>query len=247
MIATIGEIIGGSVDLDTLRSIAASAPRLQASARMQANAGPSVKIGIPRDTAFGFYYADDLEALAAAGAELVFFNTLKDRQLPEIDGLFIGGGFPETQMQALEANAPLRAEIKAAIDAGLPTYAECGGLMYLCETLTWRGEVRQMVGAVKGDAVMGPRPQGRGYTRLKSLGGMWQNGTEILAHEFHYARVENLPADTKFAYEVQRGHGVDGRHDGVLSHNMLAGFCHLRHSHSTPWATRFVDFVRART
>jgi len=246
MIATIGEIIGGSVDLDTLRSIAASAPRLQASARMQAKAGPSVKIGIPRDTAFGFYYADDLEALAAAGAELVFFNTLKDRQLPEIDGLFIGGGFPETQMQALEANAPLRAEIKAAIEAGLPTYAECGGLMYLCETLTWRGEVRQMVGAVKGDAVMGPRPQGRGYTRLKSLGGMWQNGTEILAHEFHYARVENLPADTRFAYEVQRGHGVDGRHDGVLSHNMLAGFCHLRHSQATPWATRFVDFVRTR-
>jgi len=245
MIATIGKVVGGSVDLEALREIAASAPRLEARPRLRPQPGKPVKIGIARDTAFGFYYADDLEALQVAGAELVFFNTLKDARLPQVDGLFIGGGFPETQMQALEANAPMRADIKAAIEAGLPTYAECGGLMYLCESLTWHGETRQMVGVVKGDAVMNPRPQGRGYTRLKSLGGLWEYGTEILAHEFHYARVDNLSTDTKFAYEVARGHGIDGRHDGVLSHNMLAGFCHLRHSQAAPWADRFVEFVRA--
>jgi cobyrinic acid a,c-diamide synthase len=103
-----------------------------------------------------------------------------------------------------------------------------------------------MVGAVMGDAVMNARPQGRGYTRMKSLGGMWEQGTEVLAHEFHYARVDNLPDDTNFAYEVLRGHGIDGKNDGVLSHNMLAGFCHLRHSEATPWAHRFVEFVRTR-
>ncbi len=246
MIAEIGKIVGSAVDLATLRRIAASAPRLTAAKPATVAAGRKVKIAIARDTAFGFYYADDLEALKAAGAELVFFNTLTDAQLPKVDGLFIGGGFPETCMESLAANTTLRADIKAKIKAGLPTYAECGGLMYLCQSLTWHGETKPMVGVVKGDAVMNARPQGRGYTKLKSLGGMWPKGSDVLAHEFHYARVDNLPADTRFAYQVERGHGIDGKNDGVLAHNMLAGFCHLRHSAATPWATRFVAFVRAK-
>jgi len=249
-IARIGEIVGGSVNLDTLRCIAAKAPTLLASQPPSIATGPKVKIAIARDAAFGFYYADDLEALKAAGADLVFFNTLSDARLPEADGLFIGGGFPETQMQKLEANGALRADIKAKIEAGLPTYAECGGLMYLCKSLTWQGETCQMVGAVQGDAVMNARPQGRGYTRMKALGGLWEVGTEVLAHEFHYAQVDNLPDNTKFSYKVLRGHGIDGKNDGVMAQNMLAGFCHLRHSEATPWAARFVRFVqqkRART
>ncbi len=245
-IARIGEIVGGSVDLSQLRDIAASAPELAPALAPKASPRPDLKIGIARDTAFGFYYADDLEALEGAGAELVFFNTLKDQHLPEIDGLFIGGGFPETQMAKLEANASLRADIKAKIEAGLPTYAECGGLMYLCESLSWHGKTHQMVGVVKGDAVMNARPQGRGYTRMKSLDGIWEKGSEVLAHEFHYARVDNLPTDTKYAYEVLRGHGIDGKNDGVLAHNMLAGFCHLRNSEATPWAPHFVEFVRSK-
>lgn len=245
-IEEIGRIVGGSVELGRLREIAATAPTLPAVQRPAIQAGSRVRIAIARDTAFGFYYADDLEALAAAGAEPVFFNTISDKALPEVDGLFIGGGFPETQMAALEANAALRADIKAKIEAGLPTYAECGGLMYLCETLSWHGETRQMVGVVKGDAVMNARPQGRGYTRMKALGGMWEAGIEVLAHEFHYARVDNLPKDTRFAYQVLRGHGIDGEHDGILAHNMQAGFCHLRNSETTPWATRFVEYVRGK-
>ena len=245
-IAKIAEIVGGSVDLSALRSIAASAPALPMATYAASATSTKVKIGIARDTAFGFYYADDLEALKAAGAELVFFNTLSDARLPEIDGLFIGGGFPETQMAKLAANASLRADIKAKIEAGLPTYAECGGLMYLCESLSWHGETHQMVGAVKGDAIMNARPQGRGYTRMKALGGIWESGTEVLAHEFHYARVDNLPEGTDFAYEVLRGHGIDGKNDGVLAYNMLAGFCHLRNSEATPWAARFVDFVQRK-
>ncbi len=245
-IARIGEIVGGSVALDRLREIAATAPALPATQLQNKPVGRKVKIGIARDSAFGFYYADDLEALEAAGAELVFFNTLTDARLPKVDGLFIGGGFPETQMKKLEANASLRADIKAKIEAGLPTYAECGGLMYLCESLSWHGETRQMVGVVKGDAVMNARPQGRGYTRMKAFGGMWDAGTEVMAHEFHYAQVDNLPTSTDFAYEVLRGHGIDGKNDGVMAYNMLAGFCHLRHSESTPWATRFVEFVQQK-
>ncbi len=243
-IARIGEIVGGAVELDALRAIAATAPDLPAGQPPRIATGPKVKIAIARDSAFGFYYADDLEALEAAGAELVFFNALTDTRLPKADGLFIGGGFPETQMQKLEANGALRADIKAKIEAGLPTYAECGGLMYLCKSLTWRGETREMVGVVEGDAVMNTRPQGRGYTRMKARGGLWAAGTEVLAHEFHYARVDNLPKGTRYAYDVLRGHGIDGQHDGVMAHNMLAGFCHLRHAEAAPWTTQFVAFVR---
>jgi len=95
------------------------------------SSAPRVRIGLARDKAFGFYYPDDLAALEAAGAELVPFDTLNDPALPEVDGLFIGGGFPEMFMAELQANAALREHIASAIEAGLPVYAECGGLMYL--------------------------------------------------------------------------------------------------------------------
>lgn len=125
-------------------------------------------IGVVRDAAFGFYYADDLLALQRAGARLVFIDALKDAKLPEnLDGLFIGGGFPETQAQALEANVGLRADLAAKAGGGLPVYAECGGLMYLSRAIVWNGERRQMVGIIPGDAVMHARPQGRGYVRLR--------------------------------------------------------------------------------
>src|SRR5690606_27148284 len=101
--------------------------------------GQPVRIGIARDAAFGFYYPDDLDALRAAGAELVDFSALHDDRLPQVDGVFIGGGFPETHMDALAANESLRRELHAAIDAGLPAYAECGGLMYLARGIEWNG------------------------------------------------------------------------------------------------------------
>jgi cobyrinic acid a,c-diamide synthase len=115
-----------------------------------------VRIAIARDAAFGFYYADDLDALAAAGAQTVFFDTLKDPQLPPCDGLLIGGGFPECFLEELEANASLRADIRRAIEGGLPTYAECGGLMYLARGIEWKGRRAAMVGAIPGDIACTP-------------------------------------------------------------------------------------------
>ena len=110
-----------------------------------------MRIGIARDRAFGFHYPDDLAALVAAGAELVPIDTLHDQRLPVIDGLFIGGGFPEACMAELEANVALRAALRRAIECGLPTYAECGGLMYLSRSISWQGRTARMVGAIPGD------------------------------------------------------------------------------------------------
>ncbi len=208
-----------------------------------------VRIGIARDRAFGFYYADDLDALAAAGAELIPFDATLDQHLPAVDALYIGGGFPEVFATALEANTSMRADIRLAIDSGMPTYAECGGLMYLSRSITYQGRQYAMVGAIPGDVVMHAKPIGRGYVHLaENSGHPWPRPQEkenkIRAHEFHYSSLENLPTDSKFAYRVARGHGIDGKSDGYLRNNLLASYTHLRTIGGCYWASRFVAFIR---
>ena len=207
-----------------------------------------IRLGIARDAAFAFYYPGDLEALRAAGAELVMFDTLREPALPDVDALFIGGGFPEMYMERLEANAQLRREIHAAIEGGMPVYAECGGLMYLSRRIAWRDKSCAMVGAIPADTRMHDRPRGRGYALLRENGnGLWPAGaagTEIRAHEFHYSDLENLAPDLTYAYDVLRGSGIDGRRDGIVYKNVLACYTHLRDLEGNRWAARFVEFVR---
>ena len=251
-IAAIGARIASSVDLDRLLALAAAPPLdVPAPGRAAAVArGEPVRIAIARDEAFGFYYPDDLEALSEAGAQLVPFDALHDTRLPQADGLFIGGGFPEARMDALSANAGLREDIRRSVAGGLPTYAECGGLMYLARGIDWKGRRAQMVGAIPADIVMHDRPVGRGYVHLRETGSApWPGAPAappLRAHEFHSASAENLPADARFAYEGERGHGIDGRHDGFVQGNLLASFSHLRSVAASPWAGRFVRFVRER-
>jgi len=247
MIEQFGDVVGGSVDLDAVRSIAATAPDMDAveAKSNPSQAGKGLRIGVIRDAAFGFYYADDLEAFRAAGAELVFIDAIHDACLPDIDGLFIGGGFPEMRMKELAANTSLRAEIKQKLADGLACYAECGGLMYLCESLHWNGQVAPMVGLIPGDAVMHARPQGRGYARFTTgRNHPWgPEGRQVQAHEFHYASVDNLPGNLRFSRDMQRGHGIDGKRDGLLIGNTLAGFSHLRNSASCPWVSQFLGYI----
>ena len=210
---------------------------------------PPVRIGVAHDAAFAFYYPGDLDALRQHGAELVYFDTLKDPHLPEVDALFIGGGFPEVHMQALEANRSLRAEIRQVIESGLPVYAECGGLMYLSRSLRWQGSQCEMVGAIPGDTVMHDRPQGRGYVKLLETGKYpWPRAAnaavEIRAHEFHYSTLENVASSLDYAYDVTRGTGIDGQHDGIVYRNVLACYTHMRDVGNNHWTARFVGFVR---
>lgn len=244
LIDTLGQRMADSVDLDALIKVANSAPLAFIPPHPFEKFAADLKIGIARDTAFGFYYPDDLEAMEAMGAELVFFDAITDQRLPNVDGLFIGGGFPETSMAALEANTEMLGEIRAAIANGMPAYAECGGLMYLCDTLNWQGETRNMVGAIHGNAVMCKRPQGRGHTRIKSLRDCpWPTAEPFKAHEFHYAKIDNLGPDTRFAFEVLRGDGIQDARDGVVVNNLLAGFCHQRNTNANPWVARFLTHV----
>jgi cobyrinic acid a,c-diamide synthase len=218
---------------------------------------PDLRIAVARDTAFGFYYPDDLEELERVGAELIFFDALRDAHLPQADGLFIGGGFPETQMSALAANKGLRAQIRRAAEAGLPIYAECGGLMYLTRSITWGSDTHEMVGFIPADTVMHATPQGRGLVVLEETeASPWPRADQsatgagkvrIPAHEFHYAALERLEPATRFAYRVIRGRGIDGQRDGIVKAGMVASFSHLRSTERCGcWARRFVAFVRAR-
>ena len=257
-VLTIGARIAAQVDLPRLLQVAGSAAPFPAAVFPAPTAEPMaeaarVRIAVARDKAFGFYYPDDLLALQNAGADLVQLDTLNDAQLPPVDGLFIGGGFPEMFLPELQANATLRQDIKSKLAAGLPTYAECGGQMYLARSIRWKDAAYEMVGALNADVVMHDRPVGRGYVELQATGDApWtakvatDGAAPLRGHEFHYSSLENIAPDQKFAYKVLRGHGVDGRHDGLVQHQVLGSYAHLRSAAGANWAQGFVDFVRAQ-
>lgn len=208
---------------------------------------PGLRLAYAQDRAFGFYYQEDLDTLRDAGVDLLPVNTLNDPALPECDGLIIGGGFPEMFAEGLAANAGLRGDIRRAVEAGLPVYAECGGLMYLARSLVWDGPRHQMVGVVPGDVVMGSRPVGRGYALLEETGnGPWPPlGQPIPAHEFHYSHLENLPSGLTYAYRVLRGHGIEDGRDGFVHKQLLASYCHRRGSGPQGWIGPFLEQARA--
>ena len=209
-----------------------------------------VRIGVPQDAAFGFYYADDLQAFSDKGAEIVRFSTIEDDGIPEgVDGLFIGGGFPEVYLDELGNNSAMRQSILDFINAGGPVYAECGGLMYLGNSIRWNGRQAAMVGALPVNVVVEEEPVGRGYVELQETGdSIWGElvaaDETIHAHEFHYSRVEFIGEVDHFAFEVKRGWGLDGKHDGMVCKNVLAGYSHLRSVGAVDWVSRFVEFVR---
>lgn len=246
-IEAIAAQVAERIDLAALVEIAQQAAQPKPPAAPTTSPAAPIRIGILRDRAFGFYYNEDLDALREAGAELVPIDALHDARLPAVDGLVIGGGFPEVFMAELTANSGLRADVRRAAEAGLPIYAECGGLMYLSRSIHWQGQSAEMVGLIPGDAVMGARPVGRGYAELTTTGqGAYlpPAGSRLPAHEFHYSHLENLAGDPTYAYDVSRGHGIDGRHDGIVYKNVLASYCHFRGAGPNGWIKRFVEHAR---
>ena len=149
-------------------------------------------MGIALDKAFGFYYPDDIERFKQLGVTLKPFDTIKDPKLPDVDALFIGGGFPETVATQLAKNIKMKSSIFSFIDSGKPVYAECGGFMYLCESIIFNSKQYKMVGLIKGKIKMYKKPIGRGYTSLNinKQHPWWKKQNEIKAHEFHYSDVK---------------------------------------------------------
>ena len=191
------------------------------------------------DQSFHFYYPENLQALRDQGVELIPISLLTYDTLPDVGGLYIGGGFPEMFMGPLEENQRLMTDIRHKIQAGLPVYAECGGLMVLAETIQWQGRSAKMVGALPIEIEMGKQPQGYGYMVIEGQkkGGWPELGQQVSCHEFHYSRVKRMGEGIDFAYRVKRGYGIDGQHDGLLFHNVLASYAHIHADGAPGWAS----------
>jgi cobyrinic acid a,c-diamide synthase len=183
-----------------------------------------VRIGVAQDEAFCFYYYDNLAVLRRRGAELVAFSPLCD-DLPEVDGLYLGGGYPELHVQLLERGRA-RQQIKRASQDGMPIYGECGGLMYLGQEMICGDDRFQMVGALPGATQMTKSIQGLGYVEAEVVreNPIVEMG-KICGHEFHYSRME-VDRDARFVYRLTRGRGISEGWDGLLEHSTLGGYLH---------------------
>ena len=197
------------IDLDGLIELARSAPPLPAPSVPRARGEDRrCRIGVARDEAFQFYYEENLHLLEAAGAKLVPFSPMADTRLPEVDGLYLGGGYPELHAEALAANASLRSDVLAFSRAGRPIYAECGGMMYLQRAITTLDGVRhRMVGAFDGVATMRPRRVALGYvevelTRPSLLGNA---GIRFRGHQFRYSDVKGCSSPSVYRVRGRRG------------------------------------------
>ncbi len=243
-VAGAARIAEAHLDVDAIWALAHRAPAFQAGAPAPATASAAlVRVGVFQDAAFQFYYPDNLEALVREGAQLVEISPLEDAALPDVDALYIGGGFPETAAAAIADNQTFRASVRHAIDAGLPVYAECGGAVFLGDRLEMDGHSYPMAGALPAVFGFGQKPQGHGYVELEALepNPFFAVGESLRGHEFHYTYLETLDAaDVTFAFRVHRGHGFDGRRDGLCRRNVLASYTHLHACGTARWAPAVV-------
>ncbi|MBC2714187.1 MAG: cobyrinate a,c-diamide synthase [Desulfobacteraceae bacterium] len=204
------------------------------------------KIGIVKDSAFQFYYPDNLEALSSAGADLVYISPLTDAGLPAIDALYIGGGFPETHAKELAANQKFRNDINDAAESGLPIYAECGGLIYLGKSLVL-DQVYPMTGVLPVEFGFSKKPQGHGYTIavVDRENPFYEIGTILKGHEFHYSKVlEWHGSDQDMVFFMEKGHGIINKRDGLCYKNVFATYTHIHALGMPQWADTLVRLAK---
>lgn len=241
------------LDLDGLRALAQAAPFMRSFTPhpvcFGSAASVAVKplIGVIQDEAFQFYYPENLEALEKAGARLIILNALSGEFPAALDGLYIGGGFPETQALLLAQNRAFRLGLKQAIEEGLPVYAECGGLMYLGKTLIYQGEAYPMVGALPLTFILEKKPQGHGYTTIKvrKENPFFPVGRVLKGHEFHYSRALDWDSGgISPVFKMIKGFGLDGKGDGISYKNVLASYTHLHALGTSEWAQALWEQAR---
>jgi cobyrinic acid a,c-diamide synthase len=246
------------VDLSALEDIARQAVVLKSAATTKrpgeglfiGNESPPLsdqrlrpKIGIIKDSAFQFYYPENIEALERSGADILYFSPLRIDTIPSIDGLYIGGGFPETHAEQLAQNIQFKEELRALAEQDLPIYAECGGLMYLGEQLVLGETSYPMAGVLPVVFGFSKKPQGHGYTmvEVETPNPYFDVGLTLKGHEFHYSRVIDWRGNDKdLIFSMKRGVGFTRNRDGVAYKNVLATYTHI-HALGTPsWAKALV-------
>ncbi len=237
-------LIQQHVDIQKLLNIANSSSDLQFKPDNKfLNKEKGIKIGYFRDEAFNFYYPENLEALEKEGAELIRISSVKDKNLPEIDCLYIGGGFPETNIEALSENREMMESIREAVENGMPVYAECGGLIYLSRSLEHEGRSYPLTGIFPVDIKMDKKPQGHGYTEVTvdKENPFFEKGTRLKGHEFHYTGINQMNGSAKCCLKVIRGSGAYNKRDGLIYRNAFASYLHLHALSCSDWAKRMIQ------
>ncbi len=244
---TIEDTIRASIDVDRVLEIAKNAEPLDGGSpqlfRKREIDTKSVTIGVAYDEAFNFYYSDMFDLLRLNGAHISYFSPLRDDKLPDVDGVYLGGGYPELFAKELECNKRMRIAINEASETGMPIYAECGGLMYLTESLAYNGKAFKMVGIIPAHAdVIYKRVIG--YTVGKTISNtiIGPKGTVFRGHEFHYSEVKALDEKLTYAFKLERGKGISNGYDGIKIRNTLASYSHL---HPLSYPNLPTNFVKS--
>ncbi|MGA6990011.1 MAG: cobyrinate a,c-diamide synthase [Nitrososphaeraceae archaeon] len=224
--------VADQINLDSILSLKSSKRNQSTSYRLlKDEREPVCKVAVAFDESFNFYYYDNLSSLRKNGVSLVFFSPIKDRSIPiNVDGLLIGGGFPEILAQRLEINNSMKKSIHKSIVNGMPTLAECGGLMYLTKAINDNRRKNQgrysMVGIFDTETSMTNRVT-IGYTQAQGSGELMGRISNIHGHEFHYSELVNISSDSQFSFDMQRGRGINGKYDGLTFNTCVASYMHL--------------------
>jgi cobyrinic acid a,c-diamide synthase len=241
--------LAASLDLERILGVARDVPALAPPAVPAPDFPDSrgLTIGYLRDSAFTFYYSENLAALESAGATLVPIPALSARALPDaLDALYIGGGFPETHAARLSANREFLTSLREAAAGGLPVYAECGGLMLLSRAIHWQGCKDPMAGVLPFEVEVCTAPQGHGYTELMvdRSNPFFPTGLRLRGHEFHYSRILLEGPAPPTACSVVRGSGCYERRDGIVAGNVWASYTHLHALSAPEWAAGVINAAR---
>ena len=248
----LGDIAEKYLDLDTILSIAKDAPPLTLPPRRQVQKAvdekiPKVRIGIIKDKAFQFYYPENLIALEKEGAEIIEFDSMRDKSITPVDILYIAGGFPEIHADKISQNKSFRNSVRIFAEKGLPIYGECGAVIFLGRSLSYNGQKFNMCGIFPLDFELSKKPAGHGYTEINvdRDNPFFPVGSTLKGHEFHYSIPTNWnPLSQETAFSVRKGFGFDGIRDGVHKKNVFATYTHLHATGTLKWAKWIVNKAR---
>ena len=247
----IRRVVEEGLDIDRILEIAAEAeplPTPELDLYRPSREGDGVRIGVALDEAFNFYYRDNLELIELSGAEVVPVSPVHDQSLPEVDGLYIGGGYPELYAKELSENRSMIGSIRGAHEEGVPIFAECGGLMYLCEEIDWGGESRPAVGLVPAKTRKGGQ-RIVSYTEGEFLRdcSMGPRGASFLGHEFHHSELvfdDDARSKVEYAIRLRRGTGIENGKDGIVEGNMVASYNHFHGASYRLFPSHFIKSAR---
>ncbi|MEM3059609.1 MAG: cobyrinate a,c-diamide synthase, partial [Methanomassiliicoccales archaeon] len=235
--------MASEIDLDGLLEISEKAEPFEfpANCPFPTKEEKGVKIAVPFDRAFSFYYPENIESIEAAGGKVIKFKPAEGDAFPEADGYYIGGGYPEIYAEALSSNKDFMEGLRSAAEEGKLIYGECGGLITLCESITFGGKKWKMAGIFKCDSIVSLDRQGLAYVEaVGTRDNFMFPAKRVRGHEFHYSRISPIPTGP-FAYSIERGVGIDGKNDGLIRQRVIGAYLHQHALSNKDWGLRFVE------